>query len=272
MFDALNRPVETTAPGNTTTYMDYDRHGNLSAVTDAEGRQTTYQYDDMGRLISETSPDTGTIVYGYDAAGNKIRSMDSRGVVVTYTPDVLGRTRRIDYPAYAGQDAFAVTYTFDDGPGGRGRMTAMSDASGSTAWDYSRFDALGLVGKTTQIDGYSYTGYVVHYQNIPPGRFGRLIVPSDAEQIWMHARSVTHSPDDTLDWTGVMPVVIIQMDPTGFTSTIPYTTRGIVTHSSVGWSWTCPAVSSISWELTEEFNAKPAASIEPVPITTITFP
>ncbi len=114
--------------------------------------------------------------------------------------------------------------------------------------------------------------YVVHYQNIPPGRFGRLIALSDAEQIWMHARSVTHSPDDTLDWTGVMPVVIIQMDPTGFTSTIPYTTRGIVTHSSVGWSWTCPAVSSISWELTEEFNAKPAASNKTVPVTDLTFP
>jgi hypothetical protein len=114
--------------------------------------------------------------------------------------------------------------------------------------------------------------YTVHYQNIPAGRFGRLIFLSDAEQIWMHARSITHSPNDTLDWKGKMPGVTNQMDPKGFTSTTPYTRRGIVAHSSVGWSWTCPTVSSISSELYDEMSSKPAASTEPVAITTITFP
>jgi hypothetical protein len=114
--------------------------------------------------------------------------------------------------------------------------------------------------------------YVVHYQNIPAGRYGRLLFLSDAEQLWMHARSITQNPDDTLDWKGRMPGVTNQMDPKGFTSTMPYTDRGIAAHSSVGWSWTCPTVSSISSELRDEISAKPAASTVPVAITTITFP
>lgn len=114
--------------------------------------------------------------------------------------------------------------------------------------------------------------YVVHYQNIPAGRFGRLIFLSDAEQLWMHARAISQDPNDTMVWKGWISGVTNQMDPKGFTSTMPYTVRGIVSHSSVGWSWTCPEVSLISLELRDEFFSKPAASIEPVAITTITFP
>ena len=142
---------------------------------DANGQETVYQYDDMGRLISETSTDTGTTTYAYNAAGSLVSRKDARGVSVAYTPDVLGRTRQIDYPYFDGQPAHSVTYTYDEGTGGRGRLIAMSDASGSTAWDYSRFDDQGILEKTTTINGFNYT---TNQSVTPAGRITRLTYPS----------------------------------------------------------------------------------------------
>jgi YD repeat-containing protein len=175
VFDSLNRLTEIVEPGQRITCLDYDRHGHLERITDANGQQTVYQYDDLGRLVAETSADTGTTNFEYDAAGSLISREDGRGVVVTFTPDVLGRTRQIDYPDYDGQVAHSVTYTYDEGDNGKGRLTAMSDASGSTGWDYSRFDDQGILEKTTIINGFSFTtGKTL----TPAGRKTQLAYPS----------------------------------------------------------------------------------------------
>ena len=114
--------------------------------------------------------------------------------------------------------------------------------------------------------------YTVHYQSIPPGRFGRLIFIADAQEIWMHARSVTRNPDDTLEWVGVMPGVVNQVDASGFKWTAPYQRRHIIGHSSIGWSWACPADEPVGPELDEALNSKEPADQTPVPITDIYFP
>ncbi len=175
VYDSLNRVIETNQPGGGTTFMGYDAHGNLIEVTDAEGRRTVYVYDDMGRKVSEDSPDAGATTFAYDAAGSLVNTIDGRGVSVAYTPDELGRTRRIDYPLYDGRPAYAVTYTYDNGPGGNGRLTAMTDASGSTSWDYSLFDAQGILTQNSVIDGFTFT---VSETRTPGGRRTQLMYPS----------------------------------------------------------------------------------------------
>jgi RHS repeat-associated protein len=175
VYDSLNRVIESNAPGAVTTYMAYDRHGNLSVVTDAEGRHTVHQYDDMGRLVSESSPDAGTTTYAYDAAGNRTHSLDGRGVAASYSPDALGRTQRIDYPAFDGQSAWSIVYSYDEGPGGKGRMTGMQDASGRTTWDYNRLDDQGVIAKTTVIENFSYD---FSQSQTPGGRVTQMTYPS----------------------------------------------------------------------------------------------
>ncbi len=116
--------------------------------------------------------------------------------------------------------------------------------------------------------------YVAHYQNIPAGRFGRLIIIAEAQEIWMQARSVTHSPgpDETLDWTMLMPDAINQVDASGFEFTAPVKFRHITGHSYHGWTWTCPYDEQISSELIEEMYAKAPAEATPVQTATISFP
>ncbi|MCP3878385.1 MAG: RHS repeat protein, partial [Sulfitobacter sp.] len=174
-YDAFNRMTEVIQPGSGSTTMTYDAHGNQDTITDAQGHQTIYEYDDMGRLVTLTSPDSGITTYTYDAAGSLVHSVDGRGVAVDYLPDALGRTRRIDYPAMAGRAAYSVTYDYDLGPNGLGRLAAMGDASGSTTWDYSRFDDLGILTKTTTIDSFTYS---VSKSTTRAGRVTQEVYPS----------------------------------------------------------------------------------------------
>lgn len=114
--------------------------------------------------------------------------------------------------------------------------------------------------------------YTVHYQDIPPGRFGRVIILTDAELIYMHARGVTHNPDETLNWKEVIAGVTNQEDAIGFTSTMTYQNRGITGHVDVGWIWVCPADSNFGPELADELSSKSPADTVPVPVTSISFP
>ncbi len=120
------------------TSYEYDQQGNLREVTDAEGRVTAYEYDDGGRLLAVSSADTGTTSYRYDGAGNLMAKSDSSGAMVSYSYDALGRVAGIDYL----QDELDVSYTYDEGQNGKGRLTGRVDAGGATAWS---FDPLGRV-------------------------------------------------------------------------------------------------------------------------------
>lgn len=135
------------SPYATTTYR-YDVLGNLRFVKDAKGNQTEMRYDTLGRKTFMHDPDMGNWSYGYDGNGNLTTQTDAKSQIVRLVYDALDRPIRKDYPA--GTD---VTFTYDEASStyGRGRLTAMADASGSTRYHY---DALGRSVNTVKtIDG-----------------------------------------------------------------------------------------------------------------------
>ena len=154
-YDALNRLIQITDPGNGVTQFSYDANNELTLVRDPRALSTTYVNDGFGEVTKLVSPDTGTTNYSYDSAGNLFTSTDARGAVGTYTYDALNRVTQI---AYSDQ---TINYTYDAGTNGIGRLTGASDANHSMSWTY---DALGRVtGKSqtvasiTRSVGYGYS-------------------------------------------------------------------------------------------------------------------
>lgn len=176
-YDGLNRLVSTiqndngtdTATKDTTTGYAYDSRDNLRSVTDPDGLVTNYTYDGLNNLTALSSPDTGITGYTYDAAGNRTGQTDARGITSTYTYDALNRLTGIGYPttslnvSYAYDQANATTGCATSYP--TGRLTRMTDSSGSTTYCYDRrgnvtkkTQATAVVGgPTTLVTQYAYT-------------------------------------------------------------------------------------------------------------------
>jgi RHS repeat-associated protein len=137
-FDALNRLTSLAEPGATMTGFTYDLHGNLTTVTDAKGNVTRYRYDDLGNRVKTDAPDTGKTRYTYDFAGNLIGKTDANSISVSYSYDLLNRIIGIRY-ADASLD---VTYNYDEGVNGKGRLTGVRDGSGSVRLRYDQYGNL----------------------------------------------------------------------------------------------------------------------------------
>lgn len=198
MIDALSRPATVytyntlsqltnieDAAGNNTQYAYHDR-GWLETVTDPRGLATNYNYNELGQLEQLTSPDTGITTYSYDNAGNKATKTDARGVVTTYNYDELNRLSQITYP----DTSLNVSFTYDENHSansyGLGKLTTMTDASGSTQYEYNHWG--DLVKETRIISGLTFT---TMYSYDTEHRLMSTIYPS--------GRVVTHATDDNND-------------------------------------------------------------------------
>ncbi len=155
--DALDRLIQTTDALNGLTQYSYDAEDRLTAVTDPLGRSTHYEYDGLGNLIRLTSPDTGITTYTYNEAGSRLSQTDARNVTTAYEYDLLSRLTAVHYP----DSALDVSFTYDQGENGIGKLTSMSDAEGTTDYAYNPFGDLirqsrtSRDGTTTQFE-YAY--------------------------------------------------------------------------------------------------------------------
>jgi RHS repeat-associated protein len=146
-FDPLGRLVKITDAAKGVTSLAYDAHNRPASVTDPNGNATTYSYDGFGDLIQKTSPDTGVTVYRYDLAGNLVQSVDAAGIVTNHAYDALNRRVSTNYPADPAEN---VTYTYDQGSLGVGRLTTVKDAVGTLGRVY---DERGNVVQETRTHG-----------------------------------------------------------------------------------------------------------------------
>jgi RHS repeat-associated protein len=110
--------------------------------------------------MSQTSPDTGTASNTYDSGGNLATSTDARGAVSSYTYDALNRISTVAYKVGRTTDQ-SLTFTYDAGTNGKGRLTGASDANHSLSWAYDthgRVTGKGqTIGSLTKSVGYGYT-------------------------------------------------------------------------------------------------------------------
>ncbi len=135
----------------TTTYQ-YDVLGNLLFVKDAANNQTTMTYDTLSRKRTMHDPDMGNWSYSYDANGNLLSQTDAKLQTISFSYDALNRVQAKQYPSGTN-----VAYTYDEASStnARGKLTTVTDASGS---EKSFYDALGNILKTIKtVDGTSYT-------------------------------------------------------------------------------------------------------------------
>lgn len=186
IYDHLKRLKVVTQPGTTVTTYGYDTHDNLSSVTDAENLATVYHYDDFGRVEQEISPDTGTTTYRYDAAGNLTSKTDASGAVITYAYDILNRLTDVIFT----DPSQNITYSYDEGINGLGRLTGMTDPSGTYVYGYDVDGNLDSVQKT--VAGVAYT---TGYEYDAVGLLTGMTYPD--------GRTVTYARDASGNVTGV---------------------------------------------------------------------
>jgi RHS repeat-associated protein len=154
-YDPLDRLQQIADAAGGTTQFSYDDQDRLTSVTDANGNTTIYNYDAFDNVTQVNSPDTGIATYRYDNANNRISMTDSRGVVVNYTYDALNRLTSVTYSSAPEEN---ISYQYDqtaNGNQGIGRLTNITDQSGSTAYQYDHRG--NLAAKTTTLNSQAYT-------------------------------------------------------------------------------------------------------------------
>ncbi len=157
-YDDLDRLVSTVADSiaggeQATTQMTYDAVGHVRTVIDPKNLTTSYDYDALGRLTQQVSPDSGTTGYTYDDAGNLLSKTDAREVTANYAYDGLNRLTSVTYPT----EAENVTYEYDAINAAClvterfmiGRLSRMTDQSGTTEYCYDRFGNITRKVQTT---------------------------------------------------------------------------------------------------------------------------
>jgi YD repeat-containing protein len=153
-YDALSRLTQITDPNSGVTQFSYDANNNLASVKDPRSLTTTYSHDGFGDVTQQVSPDTGTTISTYDSGGNLKTATDARGAVATYSYDALNR---VTQAAYTDQ---TISFTYDAGTNGKGRLTGASDANHSLAWTYDTHGRVTgkaqIVGSVTKSVGYAY--------------------------------------------------------------------------------------------------------------------
>ena len=171
-YDELNRLTGVTDPTAGVTAYGYNALDQLISVTDPRSLATTYTYNGLGDLQQQVSPDSGTTTKTYDSGGNLSTSTDARGAISTYTYDSLDRVKTAAFKLGVTTDQ-TITYNYDAGTDGKGRLTSASDSDHSMNWTY---DALGrvtsksqTVGGITKTVGYGYTNGQLTTMTTPSG-------------------------------------------------------------------------------------------------------
>ncbi len=156
--DGLQRLIRETDQGTAQVNTTLDAQGNTTTYTDPRTLATTYLRNGFGDVNRRTSPDRGITDTVFDLRGLGTQMTDARGIVTNFTYDNAGRMLTKSFPAASAEN---VTYTYDSvlaGNKGKGRLTSVTDESGSTAYV---FDARGnVLTETHVIAGQSYAvGY-----------------------------------------------------------------------------------------------------------------
>ncbi|NSZ57477.1 RHS repeat protein [Agrobacterium tumefaciens] len=217
-FDELGRLLQIVRAGSATWAFGYDKIGNNISVTDPSNNSSTSAYDSLNRLVSflderksetiwaygasgkpvsstdprevttsyirngwneviqENSNDIGTIVYQRNQRGDIVSRTDAREIVTQFSYDDEARLVEVTYPA---NPTLNVTYTYDSGKNGIGRLTGVTDATGKLTKTY---DSLGRVVEETRAIGSQH--YTILYRWDSSGHLTQVTYPSGREVVY----------------------------------------------------------------------------------------
>jgi RHS repeat-associated protein/uncharacterized repeat protein (TIGR01451 family) len=135
MFGRLSQVKEFLADGTPYAYTNYEYSplDLLEKVIDANGKQTTMQYDSLGRKTYMNDLTMGAWAYEYNPSGTLKTQSDSMTTTQTtaFAYDVLGRLTVRSY-----DDGSSVEYGYDDTTGGnkgKGQLTLAQRYSAANA-------------------------------------------------------------------------------------------------------------------------------------------
>ena len=132
---------------------EYDSNGNVTKITDIDGRVTSYAYNSNNDVTSITMPGGGQYSYSYDSNRLLTETVSATGVHTSYGYDAYGNSTS----ASIGGDGDKVirsdtTYTSD------GNMTASVTAGDRNTVTYANDTDRSLVNSVTDAKGVA-TGY-----------------------------------------------------------------------------------------------------------------
>ena len=168
-YDALNRLTRMTDPNAGQVNYGYNALDQMTSVSDPRNLTTSYAYDALNNLNQLTSPDTGATQNTYDNAGNLLAQTDAKGQVTSYTYDALNRVTSI---SYASDPGLNVSFTYDQGSNGIGRLTGVTDSTGTTSYAYEVHGR--LISEARVIGGVSFT---TAYSYDSAGRLASMSYP-----------------------------------------------------------------------------------------------
>jgi RHS repeat-associated protein len=173
-YDALNRLSQITDPASGHTYFAYDAENDLTSVQDSLGLTTSYTYNGFGDVTQQVSPDTGTSTNTYDSGGNVSVSTDARSDTANYSYDASNRVTGIVYKNGSAVTDQTLSFSYDTGTNGKGRLVSAADGNQSLSWAYDshgRVTGKGqTIGSLTLSVGYAYTNADLTAISTPSGQ------------------------------------------------------------------------------------------------------
>lgn len=179
-FDPLNRLIRRNDPAGGQSQQEYDALDRLVSLTDPKGITTRYTYNGLGDLLREISADRGMTTYSYDTAGNLTTRTDARGVVETTSYDALNRPIHRSYVSISEIPATSpISWYYDEGTNGIGRLSRMQDEAGTTTYQYDQHGRLLNQTQTIAL-GKESVSHSLSYQYDNAGHLAQMIYPSGA--------------------------------------------------------------------------------------------
>jgi len=127
------------AKGGTVQY-DWCGCGKLVALTDGNQHTTQFIPDAAGRTAFRAGPDGFWTTYVYENTTSRIKAIvDAKNQVTNFTYNLDGSLAAVSY-TNAAIATPSVSYTYDPQ---RGRLTGMTDGTGSTSYSYYPLGVLG---------------------------------------------------------------------------------------------------------------------------------
>ncbi len=170
-FDPLSRLTKIIDPLQGETSFNYNSLDLFTTVIDPKAKTSSYDNDTFGRLMRLTSPNTSITNFSYDNGGNLLTKIDNQSAV-TFTYDALNRISALSYSNVMEN----VVFNYDDISGenkGVGRLTSVTDISGSTSYIYNGFGQ--VIKETRIIDGKTF---ITEYQYDSNSQLIGIILPS----------------------------------------------------------------------------------------------